>query len=175
MGQLEFPLPYWDNVSETAKVNISVCMDCMVCLCVLWMDPHVGGHSLYVKGIKTHQCLFAAEGADSIHAGGGGGSEIHCPPGARAPLGHCKYSVNWAFTSTELQYFSHKYWLFFPLLPGSIQDEGLCENDHQLSVAGKIKKHFNTSPKVNDTTAGVSVISVSKNYSTHKQTGLTDS
>lgn len=37
----------------------------------------------------------------------------------------------------------------------------MCENDHQLSVAGKIKKHFNTSPKVNDTTAGVSVISVS--------------
>lgn len=24
MGQLEFPLPYWDNVSETAKVNISI-------------------------------------------------------------------------------------------------------------------------------------------------------
>lgn len=24
MGQLEFPLPYWDNVSETAKVNIYV-------------------------------------------------------------------------------------------------------------------------------------------------------
>lgn len=23
MGQLEFPLPYWDNVSETAKVNTS--------------------------------------------------------------------------------------------------------------------------------------------------------
>lgn len=42
----------------------------------------------------THRCLFAAEGADSIHAGGGGGSEIHSPPGARAPLGHCKYSVN---------------------------------------------------------------------------------
>lgn len=42
-----------------------------------------------------------------------------------------------------------------------MQDEGVCENDHQLSVAGKIKKHFNTSPKVNDTTAGVSVISVS--------------
>lgn len=43
-----------------------------------------------------------------------------------------------------------------------MQDEGVCENDHQLSVAGKIKKHFNTSPKVNDTTAGVSVISVSR-------------
>lgn len=24
MGQLEFPLPYWDNVSETAMVNIYV-------------------------------------------------------------------------------------------------------------------------------------------------------
>ncbi len=32
MGQLEFPLPYWDNVSETAKVNISVCTD-IVCVC----------------------------------------------------------------------------------------------------------------------------------------------
>lgn len=41
------------------------------------------------------------------------------------------------------------------------QNEGLCENEHQLSVAGKIKKHFNTGPKVSDTTAGVSVISVS--------------
>ncbi|KAM9781191.1 serine/threonine-protein kinase DCLK1-like isoform 3-T3 [Syngnathus typhle] len=29
-------------------------------------------------------------------------------------------------------------------------DEGLCENDRQLSVAGKIKKHFNTSPKGSD-------------------------
>lgn len=23
MGQLEFPLPYWDNVSETAKVSVA--------------------------------------------------------------------------------------------------------------------------------------------------------
>lgn len=22
LGQLEFPLPYWDNVSDTAKVNV---------------------------------------------------------------------------------------------------------------------------------------------------------
>lgn len=28
MGQLEFPLPYWDNVSETAKVKTPIlCMD----------------------------------------------------------------------------------------------------------------------------------------------------
>lgn len=51
-------------------------------------------YSLYIKGVETHRCLFAAPGADSIHAGGGGGSEIHRPAGARAPLGHCKSSVN---------------------------------------------------------------------------------
>lgn len=40
-----------------------------------------------------------------------------------------------------------------------VNDEGLLENEQQLSVAGKIKKHFNTGPKLNNTTAGVSVIS----------------
>lgn len=44
--------------------------------------------------------FFAAEGADSIDAGGGGGSEIHCPPGAGASVGHCEYSVNTALTMT---------------------------------------------------------------------------
>uniref|UniRef100_A0AC11EMQ0 Doublecortin like kinase 1 n=1 Tax=Ovis aries TaxID=9940 RepID=A0AC11EMQ0_SHEEP len=43
-------------------------------------------------------------------------------------------------------------------VPGSFQDDGLPENEHQLSVAGKIKKHFNTGPKPNSTAAGVSVI-----------------
>lgn len=43
----------------------------------------------------------------------------------------------------------------------SLQDDGLPENEHQLSVAGKIKKHFNTGPKPNSTAAGVSVIAVS--------------
>lgn len=53
------------------------------------------------------------------------------------------------------------------LLFCSTQNEGLCENEHQLSVAGKIKKHFNTNPKVNDTTADVSVISVSYHEKRH--------
>lgn len=36
MGQLEFPLPYWDNVSETAKVNIWNCTDlpCFHAFCI---------------------------------------------------------------------------------------------------------------------------------------------
>uniref|UniRef100_A0A672GG56 Serine/threonine-protein kinase DCLK2 n=1 Tax=Salarias fasciatus TaxID=181472 RepID=A0A672GG56_SALFA len=86
MGQLEFPLPYWDNVSETAKELIRSMLE-----------------------VEVDQ----------------------------------RY--------TALQVLEHPW----------VTDEGLCENDHQLSVAGKIKKHFNTSSKANDTDAGVSVISVS--------------
>lgn len=41
------------------------------------------------------------------------------------------------------------------------QDNGVSENEQQLPVAGKIKEHFNTGPKPNTTTAGVSVITVS--------------
>uniref|UniRef100_A0A8C8LZS1 Serine/threonine-protein kinase DCLK2 n=1 Tax=Oncorhynchus tshawytscha TaxID=74940 RepID=A0A8C8LZS1_ONCTS len=41
-----------------------------------------------------------------------------------------------------------------------INDDGRLVNDQQLSVAGKIKKHFNTGPKACSTTAGVSVITV---------------
>jgi len=48
-------------------------------------------------------------------------------------------------------------WRYFPILS---QDDRMCENQHQLSVAGKIKKHFNTGPKANSTTAGVTVIAV---------------
>uniref|UniRef100_A0A673XUT1 Serine/threonine-protein kinase DCLK2 n=1 Tax=Salmo trutta TaxID=8032 RepID=A0A673XUT1_SALTR len=39
-----------------------------------------------------------------------------------------------------------------------VNDDGRLVNDQQLSVAGKIKKHFNTGPKACSTTAGVSVI-----------------
>ncbi|KAK7925969.1 hypothetical protein WMY93_008279 [Mugilogobius chulae] len=85
MGQLEFPMPYWDNVSETAKELIRSMLE-----------------------VEVDQ----------------------------------RY--------TALQVLEHPW----------VTDEGLCENDHQLSVAGKIKKHFNTTPKDKDTTAGVSVISV---------------
>lgn len=43
----------------------------------------------------------------------------------------------------------------------SFQNDGLSENEHQLSVAGKIKKHFNTGPKPSNNTPGVSVMTVS--------------
>ncbi|XP_020490523.1 serine/threonine-protein kinase DCLK1b [Labrus bergylta] len=39
-----------------------------------------------------------------------------------------------------------------------VNDDAGSENEQQLLVAGKIKKHFNTGPKLNSTTAGVSVI-----------------
>ncbi|XP_035034436.1 serine/threonine-protein kinase DCLK1 isoform X1 [Hippoglossus stenolepis] len=97
MGQLEFPLPYWDNVSETAKELIRSMLE-----------------------VEVDQ----------------------------------RYS--------SLQVLEHPW----------VTDEGLCENDRQLSVAGKIKKHFNTSPKVNDTTAGVSVISLDDSFSMQRSGSL---
>ncbi|XP_062261962.1 serine/threonine-protein kinase DCLK1a isoform X1 [Platichthys flesus] len=97
MGQLEFPLPYWDNVSETAMELIRSMLE-----------------------VEVDQ----------------------------------RYS--------SLQVLEHPW----------VTDEGLSENDHQLSVAGKIKKHFNTSPKVNDTTAGVSVISLDDSFSMQRSGSL---
>ncbi|XP_053187459.1 serine/threonine-protein kinase DCLK1a isoform X1 [Scomber japonicus] len=97
MGQLEFPLPYWDNVSDTAKELIRSMLE-----------------------VEVDQ----------------------------------RY--------TALQVLEHPW----------VTDEGLCENDHQLSVAGKIKKHFNTNPKVNDTTAGVSVISLDDSFSMQRSGSL---
>uniref|UniRef100_A0A8B9RMD0 Serine/threonine-protein kinase DCLK2 n=1 Tax=Astyanax mexicanus TaxID=7994 RepID=A0A8B9RMD0_ASTMX len=86
MGQLDFPLPYWDNVSDSAKELIT--------------------------------CMLQVE-------------------------------VNQRYTA--LQVLDHPW----------VNDDGMLENEHQLSVAGKIKKHFNTGPKFSSTAAGVSVITVS--------------
>ncbi|KAM8897786.1 serine/threonine-protein kinase DCLK1a isoform 2-T2 [Spinachia spinachia] len=97
MGQLEFPLPYWDNVSETAKELIRSMLEVEV----------------------DQRC-------------------------------------------TALQVLEHPW----------VTDDGLFENDHQLSVAGKIKKHFNTSPKGNDTTAGVSLISLDDSFSMQRSGSL---
>ncbi|PWA22623.1 hypothetical protein CCH79_00002319, partial [Gambusia affinis] len=97
MGQLEFPLPYWDNVSETAKDLIRSMLE-----------------------VEVDQ----------------------------------RY--------TALQVLEHPW----------VTNEGLCENEHQLSVAGKIKKHFNTGPKVNDTNAGVSVISLDDSFSMQRSGSL---
>ncbi|CAL8363969.1 unnamed protein product [Merluccius merluccius] len=40
-----------------------------------------------------------------------------------------------------------------------VQDEGLPENEQHLSIAGRIKKHFNTRTRTTSTSAGVAVIS----------------
>uniref|UniRef100_A0A8C5LJV9 non-specific serine/threonine protein kinase n=1 Tax=Leptobrachium leishanense TaxID=445787 RepID=A0A8C5LJV9_9ANUR len=83
MGQVDFPSPYWDNVSDSAKVLITM---------MLQVD------------------------------------------------------VDQRFSA--LQVLEHPW----------VNDDGLPENEYPLSVAGKIKKHFNTGPKPNSTSAGVSVI-----------------
>ncbi|XP_068570991.1 serine/threonine-protein kinase DCLK1-like isoform X2 [Cebidichthys violaceus] len=82
-AQLDFPAPYWDSVSETAKDLIT---------------------------------------------------------------GMLQVEVDQRFTAVQV--LDHSW----------VNDDGVSENKHQLPVAGKIKKHFNTGPKLNSTTAGVSVI-----------------
>ncbi|XP_052471816.1 serine/threonine-protein kinase DCLK1b isoform X3 [Carassius gibelio] len=82
-GQLDFPLPYWDNVSDSAKALIT-----------------------------------------------------------------CMLQVEVEQRYTALQVLDHPW----------VNDDRMCENQHQLSVAGKIKKHFNMGPKSNNTTAGVTII-----------------
>ncbi|XP_054454170.1 serine/threonine-protein kinase DCLK1b isoform X2 [Anoplopoma fimbria] len=82
-AQLDFPAPYWDNVSATAKALITGMLQ-----------------------VEVDQRYTAVQVLD-----------------------HC--------------------W---------VNDDGGSENKHQLPVAGKIKKHFNTGPKLNSTAAGVSVI-----------------
>ncbi|XP_066090427.1 serine/threonine-protein kinase DCLK1 isoform X2 [Saccopteryx bilineata] len=83
MGQVDFPSPYWDNVSDSAKELITMML--------------------------------------LVH-------------------------VDQRFSAVQV--LEHPW----------VNDDGLPENEHQLSVAGKIKKHFNTGPKPNSTAAGVSVI-----------------
>ncbi|KAK1786464.1 hypothetical protein P4O66_018155 [Electrophorus voltai] len=82
-GQLDFPLPYWENVSDTAKELIT--------------------------------CMLQVE-------------------------------VNQRYTA--LQVLEHPW----------VNDDGGPEIEHQLCVAGKIRKHFNPSPRASSTAAGVSVI-----------------
>lgn len=82
-GQLDFPAPYWDNISDAAR------------------------------GLIT---------------------------------GMLQVVVDQRYTS--LQVLDHPW----------VKGDAVLEREHQLPVAGKIKKHFNTGPKPNSTTAGVSII-----------------
>uniref|UniRef100_A0A8C2FQE2 non-specific serine/threonine protein kinase n=1 Tax=Cyprinus carpio TaxID=7962 RepID=A0A8C2FQE2_CYPCA len=95
LGQLEFPLPYWDNVSDSAK-------ELIVSMLQVEVDQRY----------------------------------------------------------TALQVLEHPW----------VTNDGLSENEHQLSVAGKIKKHFNTGPKPSNNTPGMSVMTVKTNIFISKST-----
>lgn len=93
-------------------------------------------------------------GSDHWDATGGDGSEIYSHAGARSSMGQCEFSMAELGVNMHVNRFN----------ADSVcisQDDGVSENDNQLSVAGKIKKHFNTGPKLSNTSAGVSVITVS--------------
>ncbi|XP_077098390.1 serine/threonine-protein kinase DCLK1a isoform X2 [Siphateles boraxobius] len=97
LGQLEFPLPYWDNVSDSAK-------ELIVSMLQVEVDQRY----------------------------------------------------------TALQVLEHPW----------VTNDGLSENEHQLSVAGKIKKHFNTGPKASNNTPGVSVMTLDHDFSIQRSGSL---
>ncbi|XP_006796642.1 serine/threonine-protein kinase DCLK1b [Neolamprologus brichardi] len=96
-GQLEFPAPHWDNVSDSAKALIT--------------------GMLQVAEDKRY---------------------------------------------TAVQVLDHLW----------VNDDGVSKKEHQLPVAGKIRKHFNTRVKVNSTTAGVSVITLDQDLTIKKSGSL---
>ncbi|XP_018620484.1 serine/threonine-protein kinase DCLK1b isoform X4 [Scleropages formosus] len=97
MGQLDFPSPYWDSVSDSAKELIT--------------------------------CMLQVE-------------------------------VDQRYTAPQV--LDHPW----------VNDDGMSENEHQLSVAGKIKKHFNTGPKPHSTAAGVSVITLDHGFTIQRSGSL---
>uniref|UniRef100_A0A8C1KXF4 Serine/threonine-protein kinase DCLK2 n=2 Tax=Cyprinus carpio TaxID=7962 RepID=A0A8C1KXF4_CYPCA len=97
LGQLEFPLPYWDNVSDSAK-------ELIVSMLQVEVDQRY----------------------------------------------------------TALQVLEHPW----------VTNDGLSENEHQLSVAGKIKKHFNTGPKPSNNTPGMSVMTLDHDFSIQRSGSL---
>ncbi|XP_030648494.1 serine/threonine-protein kinase DCLK1a isoform X1 [Chanos chanos] len=97
LGQLEFPLPYWDNVSDSAKELITSMLQ-----------------------VEVDQ----------------------------------RY--------TALQVLEHPW----------VTNDGLSENEHQLSVAGKIKKHFNTGTKPDSNGSGESVILLDHDFSIQRSGSL---
>lgn len=95
-------------------------------------------------------------GSDHWDASGGDGSAVYSHAGARSSMGQCEFSMAELGVNMHANRFDANFLFAFRL-----QDDGVSENDNQLSVAGKIKKHFNTGPKLSNTSAGVSVITVS--------------
>lgn len=141
-GLLDFPSPYWDNVSDSAKVGV-------------WKSyvvHHVNVCDVLENMIIADMPYFL--GCDHCDATGGGGSEIHSSTGARSSVGQCRFSMPESHLKMHV---NNRYDTFACIS----QDDGVPENENQLSVAGKIKKHFNTGPKLSSTSAGVSVITVS--------------
>uniref|UniRef100_A0A665VEK6 Serine/threonine-protein kinase DCLK2 n=1 Tax=Echeneis naucrates TaxID=173247 RepID=A0A665VEK6_ECHNA len=96
-GQLDFPAPYWDNVSDTAKALIT---------------------------------------------------------------GMLQVEVDQRYAAVQV--LDHPW----------VNDDGASEKEHQLPVAGKIKKNFNTGPRLSSTAAGVSVITLNQDLTIQRSGSL---
>ncbi|XP_016890997.1 serine/threonine-protein kinase DCLK2 isoform X5 [Cynoglossus semilaevis] len=105
-GRLDFPSPYWDNITDSAKELIGK---------MLQVDTEA---RYTAEDVLTHPWVTNCR---------------HLTAG----------TILWAGGLD---------------LPFLLQDEVVTENNMKMEVTGKLKTHFNTVPKQNNTTAGVSVI-----------------
>lgn len=103
-----------------------------------------------------------SSGSDHSDAAGGGGAEIHSYAGAGPPVGQRKRLARHPQRLTAVPALTRQSGGAEGLFAGVFQEEGVSGNEQQLSVAGKIRKHFNTGPRPSSTAAGVSVITVSE-------------
>ncbi len=148
MGQLDFPLSYWDNVSDSAKVSVPKqsfrVLERKINLIL----------SFYILSLQALiTCMLQVE-VDQRYT-------------ALQVLDHPWVNVRLYLSVLKCMCYSQT--VSGELICGGTvsalsQDDRMCENQHQLSVAGKIKKHFNMVPKPNNTTAGVTVITVRVAY-----------
>lgn len=89
MGQLDFPLPYWDNVSDSAKVSMPKRLG------KFWKErKQQKNKNKQTKNKSYSLSVLHSLSTDSYyrHAAGRGGAEIHSSTGAGPCLGQCKTS-----------------------------------------------------------------------------------
>ncbi|ELK25369.1 Serine/threonine-protein kinase DCLK2 [Myotis davidii] len=138
-GKLEFPAPYWDNITDSAKVRSRP-------VCGLVMSKSISVFPLFLPENNLQEDLF-----DQILAGK---LEFPAPywdniTDSAKELISQMLQVNVEARCTAGQILSHPW----------VSDDASQENNMQAEVTGKLKQHFNNAlPKQNSTTTGVSVI-----------------
>uniref|UniRef100_A0A8C5LTK5 Serine/threonine-protein kinase DCLK2 n=1 Tax=Leptobrachium leishanense TaxID=445787 RepID=A0A8C5LTK5_9ANUR len=156
IGKLEFPAPYWDNITDSAReligcmlqVNVEDRFTAEKILCHPWVSfpahrgikvPHCGVNSAFTAG-----SLECRENPQQTHRNRRKNHAEHAGKSRRAADHSADQPPEKADKLTN-------------------GDDASMGNNMQVEVTGKLKQHFNALPKETNTTAAVSVIMVQAN------------